>query len=184
MCDRVDEALEPCELGILGDDFELPVVPEELELAELARDHLLGALNHLGERAVEGSVLHDVQVPAGLHPAPVEAHDPHARARDELSGAPCEQEDPRIGEVAVDEHPPAPEYLLVGGVGPELLPVPVHYVAVNVVDAGPVCQLVLEAPLVLVVLEGANLLAVQPDALVLLPEEDLAVALSRDDPVG
>ena len=170
--------------GYSGMILNFPSSPQELELPELAGNHLLGTLDHLGEGPVEGPILHDVQAPPGLHPAAVEAHDPHAGARDELRGVPCEQENSRVGEVPVDEHPPAPEYLLVGGVGPELLPVAVHHLAVDVVDAGPVCQLVLEAPLVLVVLEGANLLAVQPDALVLLPEEDLAVALSRDDPVG
>ena len=86
--------------------------------------------------------------------------------------------------MAVDEEAPAPEHLLVGDVGAELLLVARHDLRVDVVDAGAVRHLVFEPSLVLVVLERGDLVVPEHNAPVTLAEEYGPVAAPGDDMVG
>ena len=118
--DRVYQPLEPGELGVLGYDFEPAVVAQVLEFPQLVRYELLGALDLLGQEAVEGPVLHDIEPPARFHLVPVEAQYAHSRPRHEPRRVLGEEQHSRIGEMAALEEPADPEDLLAAGIHAKL----------------------------------------------------------------
>lgn len=161
-----------------------PSSPQVLELAQLLGDHGLRALDDLRQRPVEGALLHDVKPAACLHLGTVEADDANPRAGDELGGVLGKEQHTGVGEVAIPQHTPAAQNLLVGGVRPQLLLVAGHDLRIDIIDRGASVHLVLEPPLVLVVLQRRDLVVPELDAPIALAEEHRAVAAPSYDVVG